>query len=265
MPQMGDLLQGFLYRKQEYEQKEVAEEQEKRQKLEEQLSELKFTKLQRDMARSAEEWERQQAQYKAFGELSLPEQKEVRFGIEPEEEPEPPYPWMGTPYEEEGRRKEFYISPEKETGQSKFEKAFGDVRKYLELSQPGVRGALGPETPPETLNQQALDKAIRAAYPKMFGEEEEATMPSASAFGQAGEVLGERGRLDEGIRAEDIQDSLILDKVLPFLEMGGEHPEEDAYIQQVKSYLSDYDIDWDVIAKKHPNWNIEYMKTKLGQ
>jgi len=114
MPQMGDLLQGFLFRKKEYEREEEAEEEKKRQKLEDQLRGLNFTALQRKMEEDTKEFEYQQRKRQeldeAFKNLELQgiDVDALRTGYKPEE---PAYPWMGTPYEEAGARKEFYIRP----------------------------------------------------------------------------------------------------------------------------------------------------------
>jgi len=124
MPQVGDLLQGFLFRKQEYEREEEAEEQKKRQKLEDQLSELKFTGLQREMTRNVEEFRYQQRKRgeldEALENLRLRgiDVDALLTGYEAPESPEPPYKWMGTPYEEAGARKEFYTTPQRQYGVS---------------------------------------------------------------------------------------------------------------------------------------------------
>ena len=114
MPEMGDLLEGYLYRKRELEEEEMAQEEKKRQKLQDQLAELNLKSLQREMDRSAYEYEQKKKWYEGLGQLDPDEIKEALYGIEPEKPGKPPYPWMGTPYEELGARKEFYIAPEKE-------------------------------------------------------------------------------------------------------------------------------------------------------
>lgn len=230
MPQMGDLLQGFLFRKQEYEEEEEAQEQEKRQKLEDQLTELNFTKLQRDMERSAKDWEQQQKYYKALGELSPEEQKEVRFGIEPGEEERISVPTTPGYTRNPITGKIEYREPTvgRETGQSKFEKAFGDVRKYLELTQPEV----GPATPSGMLDQQALDEAMKLVHPKMFGEEKKGEEKKTEYTGK--ELLGLGGVLEDTdfMGLADSLKTLGGERIRgEVFGAGEEHPEEDAIAQ----------------------------------
>jgi len=175
MPEAGDLLRGFLYRTQEYEREEEAEEEKKRRKLEDQLKELNLSALQRRMERERREYEYQQRKRSEVDELmkqlTSEELKKYLFGISPPEPEEPPYPWMGTPYEKAGARKEFYIKPEERGGVGM-------------ATMPWAKGwGINPQTgqweyrPPTDLDQLLLGGELPAISELMPPSEEEPTAP----------------------------------------------------------------------------------------
>lgn len=114
----GSLLRGYLQAQQYTQQEEELAEEKKRKKLEEALNQLNLQRGRRTIEREAEEWqyqERKRAELdEAMANLRLRgvDIDALIAGYEAPEAKEPPYKWMGTPYEERGARKEFYISPE---------------------------------------------------------------------------------------------------------------------------------------------------------
>ena len=255
---------GYLRAQQQEQQQEELAEEKKRKKLEESLSQLQMKQTGRQMERDVEEFKYQQRMRReldeALKQLTPEELKKYRFGI--------PLPKL----EEAKAPKEY-----------EFERDVGRVSDYFRQQEEGV---FGPPTPPELLRGKAGDIVAEKRFPALRVAEPKTPKPMTSASyrsqassleAQAGKsidvteqkALFERAKTlreeaNKLFRQEQQRAGMIPD--VPFTpEEGGEHPEEDAYIQQVESYLSDYDIDWDVIADSHPNWDIEYMKTKLGQ
>jgi len=115
----GSLWTGYLQAEQRALQEEELADEKKREKLEESLNQLRQTQLTREIKRTAEEWKYQQRLRKekeqAISRLPPEIQDYVRLDLKlpslPATKEKEPW-WLGTPYEEEYKRKETYIKPD---------------------------------------------------------------------------------------------------------------------------------------------------------
>lgn len=176
MPEMGDLLQGYLYRKQAIEEEKLAQEEKKRQKLEEQLTELDFIKTQRELDRMAEDWKRQKEKskrqeewYRGLGDLTPEEIKEILYGIKQKEPLEPEEP-------------------------SKFEETYQNILRGLQM--PGAEFTT-PESP-ALLRKQAYGQALKQEYPKAFETPKETTKEADYLKELENKYFGGEGLDEEG-------------------------------------------------------------------
>lgn len=113
----GSLLRGYLQAQQYTQQQEELTEEKKREKLQEALNQLDLQRGRRTIERESKEWEYQERKRaeldEALANLRLRgvDIDALIAGYEVPEAKEPPYKWMGTPYEKVGARKQFHISP----------------------------------------------------------------------------------------------------------------------------------------------------------
>lgn len=183
----GSLLTGYLRAQQYEQQQEGLAEEKKREKLEEALNQLRMKQLGREMERNVEIFKRTQAQWELTDEARAriqagegTELDRALMGLKMPEPKEPPYPWMGTPYEEAGARKEFHISPERETGGI----GFGQVPSGMQwiVDETGQQKLV----PKAQAGEDVLDitRAMQALYPTSgtFQQLGEPTTPADSLW-----------------------------------------------------------------------------------
>lgn len=219
------LLEGYMAGKRYLQEREEREEQGKREKLEDQLRELKFKGLTRQLEMSAQEWEQTKKGYQQGEEaiLQLPEEQQpyARLGLRlPQKEKGPTVPWwVGTEHEKP------YI------------------RKQTQIAGPTLRSV--------------NDRDTAQAYSKI---PEEQRTPFQKKFLK---------KYFEGTRAgktyqysSDPEDEAILQEIFGGGggTGGGVTQEENEFIEEARGKK----VDWDAVAKKHPNWNLFYIKQKLG-
>lgn len=217
---------GYLRAQQREQEEEELAEEKKRKKLEESLSQLELKRAGRQMDRDVEEFRYEQ---RKRGELDEALQNlrlrgidvdALLTGYEPPELPEPPYKWMGTPYEEAGARKQFYITPQPETREGEGESVLDITRamKTLYPTSESFQEFGEPITLPDSLWKGLITEPRTPAEEPFFGGkkrlESVLSDPTEQKKGQIDQWL-DAGYSKEEIKAtiDADKDRLIKDKI----------------------------------------------------